>query len=65
MRLACVGAMLGVGVTLGVFLKERIQNEGIRQSTNVTDIAHKIGKLKWHWPGLVCRRATADGTDLF
>ena len=43
-------------VMLGVSLKDRIRNEVIRQRTRVTDIAHRISKLKWQWAGHVCRR---------
>jgi hypothetical protein len=32
--------------TLGVFLRDRIRNQVIRQRTNVTDIVHRISMLK-------------------
>ncbi|KAG6461226.1 hypothetical protein O3G_MSEX012494 [Manduca sexta] len=41
---------------LGVSLKDKLRNEVIRQRTNVTDIAHRISKLKWQWAGHICRR---------
>ena len=41
---------------LGVSLKDRIRNEMIRQRTKVTDIAHRISKLKWQWAGHISRR---------
>lgn len=41
---------------LGVSLKDRIRNDVIRQRTRVTDIAHRISKLKWQWAGHISRR---------
>ncbi|RVE54887.1 hypothetical protein evm_000254 [Chilo suppressalis] len=41
---------------LGVSLKDRIRNDVIRQRTKVTDIAHRISKLKWQWAGHISRR---------
>ncbi|PZC82838.1 hypothetical protein B5X24_HaOG209623 [Helicoverpa armigera] len=34
-----------------------IRNEEIRRRTKVTDIAHRISKLKWQWAGHIARRA--------
>ena len=42
---------------LGVSLRDRIRNEEIRRRTKVTDIAHRISKLKWQWAGHIARRA--------
>ncbi|PZC71609.1 hypothetical protein B5X24_HaOG212887 [Helicoverpa armigera] len=42
-----------VGVSLGY----RIGNKKIRRQTKVTDIAHRISKLKWQWAGHIARRA--------
>jgi hypothetical protein len=41
---------------LGVFLRNRIRTQVIRQRTYVTDIAHRIGMLKWQWAGHISRR---------
>ncbi|PZC73135.1 hypothetical protein B5X24_HaOG209993 [Helicoverpa armigera] len=38
-------------------LRDRIRNEEIRRRTKVTDIAHRISKLKWQWAGHIARRA--------
>jgi hypothetical protein len=40
----------------GVSLRDRIQNEVIRQKTKVTDIAHRISTLKWQWADHISRR---------
>ncbi|PZC80416.1 hypothetical protein B5X24_HaOG214718 [Helicoverpa armigera] len=42
---------------LGVSLRDRIRNEEIHGRTKVTDIAHRISKLKWQWAGQIARRA--------
>lgn len=34
-------------IMLGVFLKDEIRNEAIRQRTKVTDIALKLDRIKW------------------
>jgi hypothetical protein len=41
---------------LGVSLRDRIRSQVIRQRTKVTDIAHRISMLKWHWAGHISRR---------
>lgn len=41
---------------LGVSLRDRIRNDVIRQRSGVTDIAHRISKLKWQWAGHISRR---------
>jgi hypothetical protein len=41
---------------LGLSLRDRIQNQVIRQRTKVTDIAHRISMLKWQWAGHISRR---------
>jgi hypothetical protein len=41
---------------LGISLRDRIQNQVIRQRTKVTDIAHRISMLKWQWAGHISRR---------
>jgi hypothetical protein len=41
---------------LEVSLRNRIRNQVIRQRTKVTDIAHRISKLKWQWAGHISRR---------
>ncbi|RVE46970.1 hypothetical protein evm_008354 [Chilo suppressalis] len=41
---------------LGVSLKDRIRNDVSRQRTRVTDIAHRISKLKWQWAGHISHR---------
>jgi hypothetical protein len=41
---------------LGVSLRDRIQNQMIRQRTKVTGIAHRISMLKWQWAGYISRR---------
>ncbi|CAH2238628.1 jg5376 [Pararge aegeria aegeria] len=40
---------------LGVSLKDRIRNEGVRRRTKVPDIFQTISKLKWQWADLACR----------
>jgi hypothetical protein len=40
----------------GVSLRDRIRNQVIRQRTKLTDIAHRISKLKWQWAGYISRR---------
>ncbi|CAH0403962.1 unnamed protein product [Chilo suppressalis] len=44
------------GLCSGVSLKDRIRNDVIRQRIRVTDIAHRISKLKWQWAGHISRR---------
>jgi hypothetical protein len=41
---------------LGVSLRDRIRNQVIRQTTKVTDKAHRINMLKWQWAGHISRR---------
>jgi hypothetical protein len=41
---------------IGVYLRDRIRNQVIRQRTKVTDIAHRISMLKWQWTGHISRR---------
>ncbi|KAG6440870.1 hypothetical protein O3G_MSEX001526 [Manduca sexta] len=41
---------------LGISQRDRIRNEEIRRRTKVTDIAHRISKLKWQWAGHIARR---------
>lgn len=41
---------------LGISLRDRIRNDEIRRRTQVTDIAHKICKLKWQWADHIVRR---------
>ncbi|CAK1582477.1 unnamed protein product [Parnassius mnemosyne] len=41
---------------LGVSLRDKLRNEGIRSRTRVTDIAQPISKLKWQWAGHISRR---------
>ncbi|CAH2223312.1 jg21319 [Pararge aegeria aegeria] len=41
---------------LGVSLRDQIRNYEIRRRTRVTDIAQRVGKLKWQWAGLTARR---------
>ncbi|XP_047994918.1 uncharacterized protein LOC125233097 [Leguminivora glycinivorella] len=40
---------------LGVSLRDHIRNDVIRHRTKVTDIAHRISKLKWQWAGHIQR----------
>ena len=39
---------------LGVSLADKMRL--IRERTKVTDMTHKISKLKWQWAGHICRR---------
>ncbi|KAJ8735835.1 hypothetical protein PYW07_007455 [Mythimna separata] len=36
--------------------RDHIRNENIRKRTKVTDIAQRIAKLKWQWPGHIAHR---------
>ena len=40
----------------GVFLRDKLRNEDIRSRTRVTNMAHRISKLKWQWAGHIVRR---------
>jgi hypothetical protein len=41
---------------LAVSPRDRIRNQVIRQSTQVTEIAHRISMLKWQWADHISRR---------
>ncbi|CAH2270083.1 jg16543 [Pararge aegeria aegeria] len=41
---------------LGVSLRDKIRNVEIRRRTRVTDVAQRVAKLKWQWPGHIVRR---------
>ncbi|CAH2207461.1 jg24567 [Pararge aegeria aegeria] len=41
---------------LGVSLRDQIRNKEFRRRTRVTDIAHRVAKLKWKWAGHIARR---------
>jgi hypothetical protein len=41
---------------LGVSLRDRVRNKVIRQKTKVTDIAHRISKVKRQWADHISRR---------
>jgi hypothetical protein len=49
----------------GVFLRDRIRNELIRQRTKVTDIAHRISTLKWQWAGYISRQTNYRRGNVF
>ncbi|CAH2244434.1 jg11614 [Pararge aegeria aegeria] len=41
---------------LGVSLRDQIKNEEICRRNRVTDIAHRVAKLKWQWTGHIAQR---------
>jgi hypothetical protein len=51
---------------LEVSLRDRIQNEVIRQRRKVTDIEHRIRMLKWQWAGQIqLAKPTTAGVNEF
>ena len=41
---------------LGVSLRDKIRNETLRSKTKLTDVMHRVAKLKWQWTGHVARQ---------
>jgi hypothetical protein len=41
---------------LGITRRDRKRNTWVKSMTKVADIAERVKKLKWQWPGHIARR---------